>query len=116
MPPKNYQGRSLDFAHDEPTPHQIGPDTLKLTMLLVRVFYTDDVFRNLTDCAWDNFTTIIDRMPSVVVDIEEYVNDVLDWAFASCGRLAYDRVKEICDRYMFPIRQQLTSTITNISE
>lgn len=98
MPPKNYQGRSIDFAHDGP--HQIGPDVLKLTMILTRLFYTEDAFRNLTDCAWDNFTTIVDRMPSVVVDLEEYADEVLTWAFSELGRRAYDRVKEVCDNFL----------------
>lgn len=100
MPPKNYQGRSIDFAYDGPTPHQIGPETLRLAMLLTRIFYTEDVFRNLTDCAWDNFYTIVDRMPSVVVDLEEYTEEVLSWAFAECGRQGYDRVKVICEQYL----------------
>lgn len=97
MPPKN---RSLDFMYDEPTPHQIGPEVLKLTIALTRLFCTEYELRNLTDCAWDNFTTIVDRMPSVVVDPAEYVEEVLSWAFAECGRHGYDKVKELCDKHM----------------
>lgn len=98
MPPKNYRG--LDFIYDEPTPHQIGLEVLKLTIALTRLFLSDDDFRNLTDCAWDNFTTIADRMPSIVVDPDEYVEEVLSWAFAECGRHGYDKVKELCDKHM----------------
>ena len=98
MPPKNYRG--IDQAYDGQPPHQIGPDTLRLAMLLTRFFYTEDVFQNLTDCAWDNFYTIADRMPCVVIDIEEYVDEVLSWAFAQCGRRGYDRVKEVCECFL----------------
>ena len=101
MPPKNFRGLSIDSAYDEPIAHQIGQDTLRLAMLLTRLFYTENVFRNLTDCAWDNFMTIVDRMQSVVVDLEEYVDEVLTWAFASCGRQGYDRVKVVCDQYLY---------------
>lgn len=100
MPPKNFRGLSIDSAYDEQSAHQIGQDTLKLAMLLTRLFYTEHEFKNLTDCAWDNFMTIVDRMPSVVIDLEEYVDEVLSWAFASCGRQGYDRVKIVCDQYM----------------
>lgn len=94
MPPR----KTIDQAFDFEPPHQIGEEVLKLAMLLTRIFYTEDVFRNITDCAWDNFTTIVDRMPSVIIDPEEYIDEVLDWAFAECGRGAYDRIKEVCDK------------------
>lgn len=98
MPPKNY--RSIDSAYDEPRPHQLGPDVYKLSLLLARLFFTEEVFRNLTDCSWDNFYTIVDRMPGIIVDLEEYVDEVLTWAFGECGRKGYDRVKEVCDKFL----------------
>lgn len=97
MPPKNYQGRSIDFAYDEPNIRQVSTETLKLVQLLTRLFFTEDVFRNLADCAWDNFCTITDRMPVNFIEACDYVNEVLDWAFAALGRGAYDRIKEVCE-------------------
>ena len=89
MPPRKHL--SIDFAFDEPSPApRVGTDILQLAMILTRLFYTEDALRNLTDCSWDNFMTIVDRMePSSVlgdIDLEDYINEVLTWAFASCGR------------------------------
>lgn len=98
MPPKNYRG--IDQAFDFQSPRQISPEILRLAMLLTRLFYTEDVFRNLTDCAWDNFYTIVDHVPSVTVELGDYVEGVLSWAFAQCGRLGYDRIKEVCDKVL----------------
>ena len=94
MPPR----KTIDQAFDFQPVHKVSPSTLKLAVLLTRLFFTEDVFRNITDCAWDNFTTIVDRMPVSDDDLGEYVDEVLCWAYAECGRHAYDRIKEVCDK------------------
>ena len=99
MPPRR------DFFNDEPVimrPEScisIDAKIYKIAATLLMMFHRCDEFRNLTDAAYDAFAGIVDRWTDHQhMNVADYRDAVLDWAYAECGRKGYDKIVELFDK------------------
>lgn len=68
----------------------------KLATTLIMMFNRLSEFKNLSDCSIDNFINIVNNYSNVeYITFEDYREEVLEWAFASCGRRGYDKIVEL---------------------
>lgn len=97
MPPRRYSEDYPVIA--APVVDQIDARIYKLATTLMMMFNRCEEFKNLTDCAYDNFTGIvINWSEDEFMSLKAYQEAVRDWAFASCGRRGYDKIVEMFDR------------------
>lgn len=98
MPPRrDYHGESVISPPE--SCRSIDAGIYKIMATLMMMFHRCDEFRNLTDCAFDNFIHIVSNWDKhEFMTVADYRDEVLDWAFVSCGRRGYDKVVELFDK------------------
>lgn len=96
MPPR----REGTMRSEPASANTVDAQIIYWVIILTREIYTNTIFCNLTDCAFDNFRHIVDNWDRKAhMSVEDFRDAVLDWAFASCGRKGYDKIMSMLDSF-----------------